>query len=280
MARVLIAGCGYVGCALGIELAEAGHEVYGLRRDPQSLPSQIQGIAADLCKLDSLGEIPTGLDYVFYLASAGGGGEEAYRSIYLDGVGTLLDALRQQAERPRRFFFASSTAVYGQSRGEWVDETSPTLPMDFRGDLLLCGERLALSARIPATVVRLGGIYGPGRDRLIRSVRERRVRRHEGPPHFTNRIHREDAAGLFHHLMDRDELADLYLGVDMESAEESELLSWMAERMGVGPIEEAPPDSAPAMRRAGSKRCRNARLLGTGYRFRFPSFREGYAELI
>jgi nucleoside-diphosphate-sugar epimerase len=276
----LIAGCGYVGCALGIELAEAGHEVFGLRRDPTDLPAAIRGIAADLSQVDALAGIPDGLDFVFYLASAGGGGDEAYRAVYIDGVGSLLDAMRQQGVEPRRFFFASSTSVYGQSRGEWVDEASPTRPTSFRGDLLLCGERLALASKIPTTVVRLGGIYGPGRDRLIRGVAKRRVRTRKGQTHFTNRIHRDDAAGLFHHLMERDSVDDLYLGVDMESAEESELLSWMAERLGVGPLEDAPADSPAEMRRAGSKRCRNTRLLESGYAFRYPSFREGYGAML
>ena len=109
MARVLIAGCGYVGSELGTRLAADGHEVWGLRRDVSRLPSDVRPLAADLSRVESLGVIPSDIDFVFYTAGASGGDERAYREVYLDGVGRLLDALAQQGERPRRFFFTSST---------------------------------------------------------------------------------------------------------------------------------------------------------------------------
>jgi nucleoside-diphosphate-sugar epimerase len=280
MARVLIAGCGYVGCALGAKLAADGHDVWGLRRDPGKLPPEIQPLSGDLTRLDTLGCLPMSLDFVFYTAGAGRGDEDAYRAIYLDGMGRLLDALSDQGERPKRIFFTSSTAVYAQRRGEWVDEDSVTAPANFRGDILLCAERLLLASPQLATIVRLGGIYGPDRASLLRAAIEGKMTIQAGPPHYTNRIHRDDAAGALRHLMGCEDLPEIVLGVDREPADEAEVYRWLAERTGAPTPLEGDGSAGPRPRRSGSKRCSNARLLATGYRFHYPTFREGYESVL
>ncbi|MCP4039126.1 MAG: SDR family oxidoreductase [bacterium] len=280
MARILIAGCGYVGCALGEMLVADGHEVFGLRRDPVGLPEGIAPVRADLSLPETLTRLPTAIDTLFYTAGAGAADEEGYRRAYLDGMGRLLGALADLGEKPRRIFFTSSISVYDQRRGEWIDESSHVAPSSFRGDIMLMTERLLLAGEIPATVVRLGGIYGPGRDRLLHAVAGGEVAVDPGEPHHTNRIHRDDAAGCLRHLMSLDQPDDLYLGVDHEAAEESVVLRWLADRLGVK-LPEIDADDPPArVRRAGSKRCRNDRLTATGYRFRYPTFREGYEMMI
>jgi nucleoside-diphosphate-sugar epimerase len=237
-------------------------------------------VAADLLDPASLRGLPDGLATVFYTAAAGRGGEGSYRAVYVEGVRNLLDALARQSVAPRRIFFTSSTAVYGQSDGEWVDESSPTLPVDFRGRVLLEGERLLAEGPLAATVVRLGGIYGPGRTRLVESVRAGTARLAPGGPHYTNRIHRDDCAGALRHLAELAGPAGLYLGVDDEPADRAEVLRWLAERLGVpAPRVEADAD-ATADARGGSKRCSNARLRAAGYELRYPTFREGYAALM
>ena len=166
-------------------------------------------------------------------------------------------------------------------RGEWLDESSPTHPTQFRGETLLASERLLATSGIQSVVVRLGGIYGPGRTRMIRNAREGKLRL-RGQEHYTNRIHRDDAAGLVRHLLFHPEPAPLYLGVDDHPAEESELYAWLAKEVGGPPPREPEEGEAPpAMRRsAGSKRCSNALARQSGYRFRYPTYREGYGELI
>lgn len=280
MAKVLIAGCGYVGCALGEMLVEDGHAVFGLRRNPEGLPKGIKPVVADLTLPETLGALPSGIDTLFYTASASGATEEGYRAAYLDGMGRLLNSLLELGERPRRIFFTSSTSVYDQKRGEWIDEESHTGPSSFRGDIMLMTERLLLASSIPGTVVRLGGIYGPGRDRLVRAVQRGEVAVRNDAPHYTNRIHRDDAAGCLRHLMGLEKPDDIYLGVDHEAAEESVVLRWLADRLGVKLPELDPESSLAKVRRAGSKRCRNDRLTSTGYRFRYPTFREGYEMII
>ena len=279
--RVLIAGCGYLGSALARRLDDVGCEVFGLRRTPGLLPDFIRPIAADLSEPATLRALPAHLDALVYSAAADGFHEAAYRAAYVEGLRSLLEALEEQQQSPRRILFTSSTAVYGQCHGEWVDETSPTLPRGFSGRCLLEGEQLLLASRHPSVVVRLGGIYGPGRTRLIESVRSGEARLREGPPRYTNRIHRDDCAGALAHLLRLEAPQHLYLGVDCEPADEALVLHWLAERLGVPPPQTEPSQGAPPSGRSpGSKRAANDRLLASGYRFLYPTFREGYGALL
>jgi nucleoside-diphosphate-sugar epimerase len=280
MAQMLIAGCGYVGTALGMRLAAAGHTVWGLRRSATGLPAEIRYLAADLTEPQTLQDLPPGLEYVFYTAAADGADEEAYRAIYVDGLHHLLETLARQGQSPRRVFFTSSTAVYGQSAGEWVDETSPTMPIHFTGRRVLEGEHLLLECPFPATVLRLGGIYGPGRTSLVDRVRQGLAACSANPPRYTNRIHREDCAGALYHLMCLPRPEPLYIGVDHEPADQCDVLRWLAAQVGASPPRVAAGMGTDRRRQRTNKRCRNAKLVASGYTFHYPTFREGYTALL
>ena len=292
MARILIAGCGYVGSAVSLRLLADGHAVFGLRRQPQGLPDGVQPIAADLCDAASLraalGAVEHGgIDAVVYAAAADRGDEESYRRVYVDGLRNIVDWAGMQGMRPPHVFFTSSTAVYAQTDGEWVDETSATDPTQFSGRLMLEAETLLERSAGGATAVRLGGIYGPGRTRLIDNVRAGRASIRDGTPRWTNRIHRDDAAGVLHHLLARaqanEHLGAVYIGVDDEPAAEADVLRWLAARLGVAAPAVAPAGDLgqpPTGRAASNKRCRNQRLRASGYAFRYPSYRAGYGALI
>lgn len=280
MARVLIVGCGYVGSALGQRLAADDHEVWGLRRRPVSMPPGVQPLAGDISSPRSLKELPADLDFVFYLVSPGGRDDPHYRAAYVDGVKGLRQALAQALRPPRRLFFVSSTGVYAQRKGEWVDETSPAEPDHHSGRRLLEGESLALGGPIPATVLRLAGIYGPRRTRLVDRVRSGSATYAAGAPVWTNRIHRDDAAGALQHLMGLERPEPLYLGVDCEPSPDRAVLEWLAGVLGAPPPRPAPPGELPTRAGRSNKRCRNDRLLASGYVFRFPTFREGYSAVL
>jgi nucleoside-diphosphate-sugar epimerase len=276
MSRVLIAGCGDVGVALGLRLAADGHEVWGLRRRVEGLPAPIRPLAADLCRRESLDGLPPDLDHVVYLAAAGRFDQQAYRDTYVHGIQNLLAALRAGGQSPRRLLYASSTAVYGQSHAEEVDEESVAAAGHFSGRCLLEAEAAVLTGPYPACVARLGGIYGPGRNRLVESVRRGEPCVAE-PAVYTNRIHRDDAAGVFHHLLALPDPEPLYLGVDCDPAPQCQVMDWLAQRLGVAAPPRATGSGSP---QRGNKRCRNRRLLASGYRFLYPSYREGYAALL
>ena len=278
MARVLVAGCGYVGTALAARLAAEGHAVWTLRRSAGAPSSGATAIRADLTDAGALRRLPPRLDDVFYTASADGTDDRAYRSAYVDGLRYLLAAL--DGHPIRRIVFTSSTGVYAQSRGEWVDEDSPAEPTHFSGKRLLEGERLLALASFPATVVRLAGIYGPGRAGLVERVRRVEAVIPGGGPVYANRIHRDDCAGVLRHVMMLEHAAPLYVAADEEPAEMAVVLRWIAERLGVSPPKVDSHEAGSRYGRASNKRVRNARLLASGCRFRYPTFREGYGELI
>src|SRR5262249_35295810 len=161
-----------------------------------------------------LADLPGALDVVVYAASPAGRDDAFYRTAYVEGLRNLLAALTARGQKPRRTIFVSSTAVYGQTRGEWVDETSPTQPTHSWGKRLLEAEALLRESGLSGVVLRLGGIYGPRRTRLVDEVRQGRAAVARGGPRYTNRIHREDCVGALDHLIELAEPADCYLGVD------------------------------------------------------------------
>ncbi len=289
MARILIAGCGDVGTTLGLRLHAAGHEVWGLKRSLHGLPPGLQPLAADLADPATLTVLPPALDYLVYSAAAAGFSEALYQAAYVAGVRNLLDALRQGGQHPKRLLLTSSTSVYAQHRGEWVDEDSPAVAESFSGRCIRAGEQLLWDSGWPAVVVRFGGIYGPGRTRLIDSVRDGTATCPAGAPVFTNRIHRDDCAQVLEHLLLLPDPAPLYLAVDDDPAPLAEVLSWLAIQLGmpepsVGACPALKPGSKNrpdrALRQRASKRCRNARLRGSGFQFHYPSYRDGYAALL
>ncbi|GGC08721.1 NAD(P)-dependent oxidoreductase [Marinobacterium zhoushanense] len=268
--RILIAGCGDVGTALGLRLGAEGAEVLGLRRTINQLPAPIQPIAADLASADGVPPLPA-CDYLVYCAAAKSRDPAVYRAVYVDGLRRVLSALPRP---PKRLLLTSSTSVYSQDDHQWVDEFSPSLPDSTTGRILLESEQMALSAEFPATVVRFSGIYGPGRNHLLNQVRNGIVAP-DTPIHYSNRIHRDDCAGILAHLirLDRsgERLAPIYLASDDRPAPIAEVMDWLAQQTGSQIIERQ------AVRRGGSKRCRNLRIKASGYRFIHPDFESGYA---
>lgn len=83
----------------------------------------------------------------------------------------MLGWLKQHGQRPKRLLFVSSSSVYEQKDGEWIDETAPAEANAYSGRLMLEAEQVALDSGIPASRVRLTGIYGPGREWLLTQVR-------------------------------------------------------------------------------------------------------------
>ncbi len=276
MARVLIAGCGYVGCALGVRLSASGHRVWGLRRSVEEMPRGIEAVQADLTDLSTLSALPRSLDTVVYSPAAGRRDDDAYRRTYVEGIRHLLHALGEANELPGRMIYVSSTAVYGQTDGEWVDEDSPTAPVQFGGRRLLEGERLVADHPVESTILRLGGIYGPLRARLVDMIARQEPVTVGAHPSYSNRIHRDDCVGILEHLMTADDVRPVYLGVDHEPATISEIVEWIASRLELPQPRLA---STPEGRR-GNKRCRNMRIVDAGYRFRYPNYREGFSSLI
>ncbi|AKA21589.1 SDR family oxidoreductase [Pseudomonas chlororaphis] len=276
---VLIAGCGDVGSRLARQLLAENWQVHGLRRTVAQLPAGVIGVAGDLFNTQCPPAWPTGpLDYLVYSAAATEHDEAGYRAAYVEGLTHVLGWLKQHGQSPKRLLFVSSSSVYGQKDGEWIDETSPARAEGYSGRLMLEAEQVALRSGIPASLVRLTGIYGPGREWLLNQVRQG-YRVVIDPPLYGNRIHADDAAGLLAFLLRADRrgtaLEDCYIGVDDAPAPLAEVVAWLREYLGVT---EWAADAS--VRRSGSKRCSNARARALGWEPRYPSFREGYAQIL
>lgn len=274
---VLIAGCGDLGTETGLRFAAAGHHVTGWRRSPDRLPRAIEGVAADL-RVEAP-RVPADTEILVVALAADGHSEEAYRAAYVEGTERVVDALDRDGVTPRRAVFVSSTAVYGGLSGD-VDEDSATDPTAFNGAVMLEAERLFLDrlAATPtrASVLRLGGIYGPGRTRLLDLVRSGTATI-PTPDRRTARIHRDDAAAAIVHLATMaDEPADTYLVVDDAPAAYGEVVRWLAEAMGAPVPQPAEKPSA----RGADRACSNARLRAAGWVPTFPTYAEGYRAVL
>lgn len=271
---VLIAGCGDLGTEVGLRLVARGERVVGWRRSAELIPTGIEGVAADLTR--PLPPVPPDTDVVVIATAAVDRSEAAYRSAYVHATGNVLDALERDGVLPRRIFFVSSTAVYGDFDGGWVTEESPARSTAPTARLVREAEQVLLDRADSGTVLRLSGIYGPGRTRLIDQVRfGTAVLPLE--PQWTNRIHRDDAAAAIVHLV--TEVADpapIYLGSDELPVDLGEVLRFLAGELGL----REPPRGDTSSSRGGARRVDSSLLRGTGFSFTYPTFREGYRAVL
>lgn len=287
--RVLIIGCGYVGMPLGIELVRLGHEVFGIRRSnagaDEMKAAGIVPISADITKPSALASLPKPFDWVVNLVSSSKGGVEEYREVYLNGTGHLIDWL--SAAPPRKFVYTSSTSVYGQTDGSLVKEGSPTEPQTETGKLLVEAERLLLTAaktaNFPAVILRVAGIYGPGRGHLFQQYLKDAARIAGNGQRLINMIHRDDVIGIILAALKDGRPGETYNAVDDEPVAQIHFFRWLSETLGKW----MPPfasDEENAARKRGltQKKVSNRKLkMELSYRFKYPTFRQGYtAEII
>jgi nucleoside-diphosphate-sugar epimerase len=276
--KCLIVGCGDIGTALADMMVAQVCEVWGLRRDCAALPASIHGIAADVTRIDTLEPLRSSwLDFGLLTLTPGAVNYSAYQQVYVKGLRNLLAVLNP--EKLQRLFYVSSTSVYHQCDGSWVDEDSLARPSSFSGRRLLEAEALLTSSGLAATVVRFAGIYGPGRNRLIEQVSNGQGCR-ESPPLYTNRIHRDDCIGFLVHLLrlqwQGQALQTCYIGVDNEPVTMWELKQWLARQLGISPGQLL----KESLTRRNSKRCSNRRMQASGYRLLYQGYREGYSALL
>ena len=275
--RLLIVGCGDLGLRLARSLRPALWQVSGSRRQPPEAETSIDWIQADHCEpgaLDVIAKLQP--DYVLATFTPTDRDVPGYRQGFGFAAKNLTQALAGQPVS--RIIMASSTRVYAERKGGWVDETSPLATDDERGSAIIDAEACFLNSTIPTTVVRFGGIYGATNSRLLARIESGRVAP-ATPVRYTNRIHRDDCAGFLAHLLVMDANGnpplDVYNGVDDCPAPAYEVESWLASTIGKLSTHSHTPAGI-----AGHKRCRNSRLHDCGYRLTHPDFRSGYTQLL
>jgi nucleoside-diphosphate-sugar epimerase len=274
MARILIAGCGDIGAAAGQRLASYGHEVIGLKRHPPANNEKLTYIKCDLTSITEVEKLDTRFDLVIYILTPDDRSEQSYRKAFEQAVNNLLDRFAQNS-RETSFIFISSTSVYGQTKGEWVDEQSPTEPKTITGQIILQAEKTILAHGSDNCVIRFSGIYGRTRSRLLDTVRKGGKIQYE-PPYYTNRIHRDDCIEIIRFIANRmiagEGLEPIYLATDDDPAPKWDVFNYLARMLSV-----APPAKATLPHDVDqNKRCSNRRLKELGYEFSYKSYREGY----
>jgi len=271
--RVLLAGCGDLGLRVAQRLLARGDEVWALRRQrPKHDGDGIHWLRGDLTLPETLHGWPPDITQLVYLPTPDRRDAAAYRATFVDGLRHLLDALGH--DRLQRVLLVSSSAVYGEHGGDWVDEDTPPAPPGFNGEVLLEAERW-LAAQSPVSIVlRLAGLYGPGRMQWLERLRAGQVVAPRTLPHWANRIHVDDAAAAVVHLLQLDDPLPLYLGVDNTPLPLDVLYDHLAGLIGAPPA-----DDGPAPVGVGSKRLSNARLRASGFVPQWPDARDGYAAL-
>jgi len=280
----LIFGCGYLGSRVARLWLQAGEPVYAVTRSPQRTETLaemgLRPLVADILDPPSLRRLPTAKTVLFavgYDRSAG----FPIRTVYVEGLANVLDALPPKLER---LLYVSSTGVYGQSDGSWVDEQSPCNPTRSGGAACLEAERLvqkhSLSDR--SIILRMAGIYGPGRIPRRRDLQSGQpiAAPSEG---YLNLIHVDDAARAVVEAERRSPMPAVYCIADGQPVQRREYYEHLARLIQAPPPTFAPPAAdSPAWERAGASKRVSNRLFMSRLNFQllYPSYREGLNAIV
>lgn len=278
----LIIGCGYLGRRVARHWLDAGRQVSALTRSPETADrfsaDGIRPIIGDVTRPETLADLPAA-DVLLWAVGYDRAAGPTQHEVYVDGLQNALDALRG---RVGRMLYVSSTSVHGQSDGSWVDENSPTEPATESGRICLAAEQAltdwSAASGMPSLILRLAGIYGPGRllariDGLMRGEPLA-----GSPDAWLNLIHVDDAAGVAASFSTSAH-SGVVLVSDDRPVTRAEFYSHLARLLDAP----APTFDASIIGRTSglNKRCRNARLRRDGlFELRYPDYTRGLVAAI
>lgn len=277
MATILIIGCGDIGDALANQLHIDGHQVTALSRSAHKVEVGIKYLKADITSPADLAKITFDFNQIIYIISPSGGDISAYESVFNIGINNLLYTLKEQ-KIDTAITFVSSTRVYGQQQGEWLDEASDTQPVDERGRILLTAENILLAFNEQTTIVRFSGIYGRS-NHFVNQIKSGKGIQKE-PPYFTNRIHREDCIGSLAFIINKksqgNAMQGVYLATDDNPASKWDVACYLADALTID------RPTALTLKKGSNcnKRLVNNRLKAAGYQFKYKSYKRGYEGVI
>ena len=257
--RFAIVGCGYVGTALGRRLSGEALDVVGTTTTPARLPelesAGIRGVVLHLSDAEGLRHLLHDREGVVFCAAPGRPGG-SHREVYHDGA--LNIAAATLGSSVRRMLYTSSTRVYAQNDGQWVDESSITQPPDEDGRSLVQAEQTLLHVRGNVTVLRLGGIHGPGRELVARVASYAGALRDDGAT-YVNLIHLDDIVEVLRLLLRQEHHGILNL-TDGRPVSRRELYDEILASLRLPPIRwQVPPTAVLRGKRVSSQRL--ARML-------------------
>jgi nucleoside-diphosphate-sugar epimerase len=274
---LLTLGHGYTADALARRLIPQGWRVIGTTRDPARADAMAARGIEPLILPAPLAPALAAATHILASAAPGPRGDP-----FLATEGAAL-----AAARPAWVGYLSTTAVYGDHAGGWVDEDTPPDPATPRGQARLAAEQAWLATGLPVHIFRLAGIYGPGRG-PFEKLRDGTARRILKPGQVFSRIHVDDIAAVLAASMAAPAPGTVYNVCDDEPAPPEDVLAYAAALLGLPPPpaipwEEAQGALSPMARGfyAESKRVRNDRIRrDLGVRLRWPTYREGLAAVL
>lgn len=288
--RILIVGCGYVGLQAAREWVRAGAVVSALTRSPERARELaalgIAPVVGDVLSSESLQQLPPA-DLCLWAVGYDRRSAAGQRSVYVDGLENVLRALSAEV---RHLIYVSSTSVYGQNQGEWVNEESPTVPQSPGGVICLAAEQviprvfLNPTSRRQATILRLAGIYGPGR--LIGRLEQLSagVPQSGNPEAWLNLIHVSDIVQGLQRLAERardnpipaPKELETFVFSDGTPLTRRDFYSTLAAQAGCPAPVFPPPETTDQNKRIDSRRIRET----LGLQLRYPDAREALTELL
>ena len=277
-ADILIVGCGDLGLEVARQLQQTNLRLLGLRRQAIKI-QKFPIILGDVTKPETLTMLAQAqAKYLIYCVAANEQSDENYQQIYVKGLKNTLDAVAKVTQL-QHVFFVSSTRMYGQLTDDLLSEDDVAQPKDFGGMRLLEAEQVLHQAAIDSkqwksTVLRLTGIYGPGRTRMLDMAQN--LNKWPVSNTWTNRIHRDDAAAfivfLINQVLANKAIEDCYIVTDSCPVSMFEVLTWIAHQLGF-----AVKNTEPIQ---GGKRMSNQRMLATGFKLQYPDYQKGYQALM
>lgn len=285
MAKILIVGCGDLGSTIAMQL-QKNHQVIGLRRSIHKASGSMQIIQADVTQPNTLTQLQNlNPNIVIYCVSADAQTDASYQAQYVTGLKNIL-ATQASNNALKHVFFVSSTRLYGQKTLDILDEITPAIPSDFGGERLLEAEnalkQFCLNRNMnkdmacKQTSMRLSGIYGNGRLYLANMAKD--TTRWPVENNWSNRIHRDDAAGFIAFLVEKvlagEKVDDTYIVTDDMPTQQYEVLKWLATQQGKDVSHVKTPLAS------GGKRLSNKRLRDTGFQLLYPNYQVGYRQLL
>lgn len=292
--RLFVFGLGYSARAVVERMRPRLAAVWGTTRDPAKMAEietmGVSPILFDASKGPPLSSDPTS-KMRQSVSAAIGRSDHILVSIAPDGAGDpALNALRADlaAAQPKSLIYLSTVGVYGDHDGAWVDEASPCRPVSSRSRQRVEAEtqwrRFGEETGVPVAIIRLSGIYGPGRG-PFEKIRRGTARRIVKPGQVFNRIHVDDIAAIVEAAFLRQ--ADgVFNGTDDEPAPPQDVLAYAADLLGMPPPPEVAFDAAELSPMArsfyGENKCvRNDRIKDVlGVRLAHPTYREGLSATL
>lgn len=274
--RIYLAGCGQIGLQLGAQLAANGQQVIGWKR--QAVAADFPIYPIDLQDAFAVQQLTPDADIIVFTVTPSEFSDSGYQQVYETILGYVIEFAKRH-KQPPLVILVSSTGVYGQQNGEWVNENSLTEPTGFSGRWVLQGEQRLREQLDRTLCVRFSGIYGEGRMRLIRQAYAQQSIQ-KSPPIWTNRIHESDCVAalyfLIQHVIQGTPLESVYLVSDDRPVSSYTVRLFICQQLGL-PL---PPEKTVNLSDNVNKRCDNQRIKQLGFTFRYPSYQSGYSEII